>query len=359
MKRYCDTCRHYCDEAAMFCPTCGQYTRATEVERIAPEGDVIYPLSHYQLSYKDTFLYVMGKKFIDTDGRASRREFLQFLLLWNVGIIGLLAVFYGLTAIFQTGPYLLGLACLIISILVLASIVPLGALCARRLHDTGKGSAAILLFLIPFVGPLILLFLLCQKGKREDNQYGSALQHIAIDKRLASIMKVSPTSSSFTTRILIAVLVAAVLICGVSLRSFGPQNEVFPDGWLTNTIVGEGSEEAAKTAVQEYFNAVNNKDYDKAFTYIMSQASTNPTEKQKWLDSMKQGPKVDVVSLGSTRVSRVGNLKRIIFEANLQTTKAGTGVVEATPMKRYISVIEENGAWRIEGFYKTMPDDDK
>ena len=43
MKRYCDACRHYCDEAAMFCPTCGQYTMATEVERIAPEGDVIYP----------------------------------------------------------------------------------------------------------------------------------------------------------------------------------------------------------------------------------------------------------------------------------------------------------------------------
>ena len=72
MKRYCDACRHYCDEAAMFCPTCGQYTVATEVERIAPEGDVIYPLSHYQLSYKDTYLYVMNK-FMDTDGRASRR----------------------------------------------------------------------------------------------------------------------------------------------------------------------------------------------------------------------------------------------------------------------------------------------
>ena len=50
MKRYCDACRHYCDEAAMFCPTCGQYTVATEVERIAPEGDVIYPFAHYQLS---------------------------------------------------------------------------------------------------------------------------------------------------------------------------------------------------------------------------------------------------------------------------------------------------------------------
>ena len=61
MKRYCDSCRQYCDEAAMFCPTCGQYTVATEVERIAPEGDVIYPFAHYQMSYKDTFLYVMGK----------------------------------------------------------------------------------------------------------------------------------------------------------------------------------------------------------------------------------------------------------------------------------------------------------
>ena len=56
----------------------------------------------------------------------------------------------------------------------------------------------------------------------------------------------------------------------------GPANEVFPDGWLTNSIVGEGSAEAARASVQNYFDAVNNKDYDKAFTYIISQASTNP-----------------------------------------------------------------------------------
>ena len=358
MKRYCDACRHYCDEAAMFCPTCGQYTAATEVERIAPEGDVIYPLSHYQLSYKDTFLYVMGTKFMDTDGRASRREFFQFLLLWHIAIVGLLAVFYGLTAIFHTGPYLIGLAGLIVAILCLVSLMPLAALSVRRLHDTGKSSATLLLFLIPFVGPLIVLGLLCLKGQPQDNQYGSALQHLVIDKRLASIMKVSPTSSALTTRVLVGVLVVVICVFGVSLRSMGPANEVFPDGWLTNSIVGEVSAEAAQAAVQNYFDAVNNKDYDKAFTYIISQASINPTEKQKWLASMKQAPKVDVVSLGATRVSRTGDLKRIVFEANLQTTTTGAGLVESTPMKRYISVIEENGTWRIEGFYKTMPNDD-
>lgn len=296
---------------------------------------------------------------MDTDGRASRREFFQFLLLWHIAIVGLLAVFYGLTAIFHTGPYLIGLAGLIVAILSLVSLMPLIALSVRRLHDTGKGSATLLLFLIPFVGPLIVLGLLCLKGQPQDNQYGSALQHIIIDKRLASIMKVSPTSNALTTRVLVGLLVIVICVFGASLRAMGPANEVFPDGWLTNSIVGEGSAEAARASVQNYFDAVNNKDYDKAFTYIMSQASTNPVEKQKWLESMKKAPKVDVVSLGVTRVSRTGDLKRIVFDANLQTTKVGAGVVESTPMKRYISVIEENGAWRIEGFYKTMPDDDK
>ena len=357
MKRYCDACRQYCDEAAMFCPTCGQYTVATEVERIAPEGDVIYPLAHYQMSYKDTFLYVMGKKFMDTDGRASRREFFQFILLWNVLIIGLLAVFCALTAIFKTGPYLLALAWMIISILGLVSLVPMVALTIRRLHDTGKGSETLLLALVPVVGPLILLGLLSKKGQPQDNQYGNALQHIVIDRRLASIMKVSPTSSSLITKTLIAFIISALCICAFSLRYMAPSDKTISMGWMANAVVGEGSEEAAELAVQSYFSAVNNKDYDKAFTYVIDQAKANPTEKQKWLESMKNGPKVDVVTLGVSGVSRVGNLKRIILEANLQMTKPGEGAVEATHTKRYISLIEENGAWHIEGFYKNNPND--
>lgn len=357
MKRYCDACRQYCDEAAMFCPTCGQYTVATEVERIAPEGDVIYPLAHYQMSYKDTFLYVMGRKFMDTDGRASRREFFQFILLWNVLIIGLLSVFCALTAIFKTGPYLLALAWMIISILGLVSLVPMVALTIRRLHDTGKGSEILLLALVPAVGPLILLGLLSKKGQPQDNQYGSALQHIVIDKRLASIMKVSPTSSSLTTKALIAFIISALCICAFSVRYMAPSDKTISMGWMANAVVGEGSEEAAELAVQNYFSAVNNKDYDKAFTYVIDQAKANPTEKQKWLESMKNGPKVDVATLGVSGVSRVGNLKRIILEANLQMTKPGEGAVEATHTKRYISLIEENGAWHIEGFYKNNPND--
>ena len=111
---------------------------------------------------------------------------------------------------------------MIISILGLVSFVPMVALCVRRLHDTGKGSDTLLLFFVPFVGPLIALGLLSKKGQAQDNQYGSALQHIVIDKRLASIMKVSPTSSSLTTKVFIAVIVSRSRVCGLSMRYMAP-----------------------------------------------------------------------------------------------------------------------------------------
>ena len=341
----------------MFCPHCGQYTTAVEVERIAPEGDIIYPLAHYQLSYKDTFLYVVGHKFMNSDGRASKGEFLRFFLLWLLVIVGILALAYGLTAVLHRGIYLILLAWMLLTIIGLVLLIPLGALCIRRLHDTGKSSEHLFFVLIPFIGPIILFALLCKKGEPKANQYGEALRNIVIDKRLASIMKVSPTSSAFTTRILVALLVSAICVCSVSARYMGPESELELGGWFTNIIVGQGSDEAARDAIHDYFDAVNEKNYDKAFTYVINQTKTNPVEKQKWMESMKSAPKVVVGSLGASRITRINSMKRIIYEADLQVTKPGDGAVEVAHMTRYISLVEENGEWHIEGFYKSMPDD--
>ena len=118
------------------------------------------------MSYKDTYLYVMNK-FMDTNGRASRREFFQFLLLWHIAMVGLLAFFYVLTVVFQTGPYLIGLGGFLTAILCLVSLLPLGSLCVRRLHDIGRGSASLLLFLILFIGPL---FYCCYYAKKVNSR---------------------------------------------------------------------------------------------------------------------------------------------------------------------------------------------
>ena len=74
---------------------------------------------------------------------------------------------------------------MIISILGLVSFVPMVALCVRRLHDTGKGSDTLLLFFVPFVGPLILLGLLSKKGNPRIINMAAPLQHIVIDKALS------------------------------------------------------------------------------------------------------------------------------------------------------------------------------
>ncbi len=49
----------------------------------------------------------------------------------------------------------------------LALLIPSIAFCVRRLHDTGKSGWYYLLGLIPFVGPIILLVLLCQSGEEQ------------------------------------------------------------------------------------------------------------------------------------------------------------------------------------------------
>ena len=123
-----------------------------------------------------------------------------------------------------------------------------------------------------------------KKGQPQDNQYGSALQHIVIDKRLASIMKVSPTSSSFNNesfycrnrRVLSAFAAFPCVIWRLLIRSY-PWG-----GSRMLSLVKVGKK--PRISGTEFFSAVNNKDYDKAFTYVIDQAKVaNPTEKQSGL----------------------------------------------------------------------------
>lgn len=357
MKRYCEHCRTYSDAAALFCPTCGQYTNTVEIDRIAPEGDVIYSLQHYNLSYKDNFLYVVGKKFVDFEGRASRGECFQFILIYLLIILGIITTFYALTAIFQTGPYLVMLGWIFTVLIGGVLLIPLVSTMARRMHDTGRPTQWLLTFFVPFIGPLILLLLLCKKGTNESNSYGEPLRNISIDERLAAIMKVSPTSTSARTAILVSMLVCLTAVFSVSSHMMGDDTDVPVGKWMTNSIVGEGSVEKADATIQGYFDSLNQKDYDKALTYIAAPQRNNPKEREKWIASMKS---IDSAILGSAAVSgmrREGNVKQIRYALDLQITESDKGAVSTEHITRYMSLIEENGEWKIEGFTKEEPKD--
>jgi uncharacterized membrane protein YhaH (DUF805 family) len=88
-------------------------------------------------------------KYFDFEGEASRPEFWWFFLFVGVVSFALAAVSNKLSGLFS-----------------LAVLVPFIAVTVRRLHDTNRSGWWVLIWFVPVVGWLILVFLLVQEGDR-------------------------------------------------------------------------------------------------------------------------------------------------------------------------------------------------
>ena len=110
------------------------------------------------------------KKYATFKGRASRKEywtffFLNFSISWGLIIFDIIMMYGAGFPDFRLGTILYG-------VMILVLIVPTLAVMVRRLHDTGRSAAWILIALIPFVGTIVLLIFLIQQGATGTNQYG-------------------------------------------------------------------------------------------------------------------------------------------------------------------------------------------
>jgi uncharacterized membrane protein YhaH (DUF805 family) len=107
------------------------------------------------------------KKYAVFSGRARRKEFWMFVL-FNV-IFGIVASIIDRIIGSSIGDMGYGVIGLLYS---LAVLIPGLAVTVRRLHDTGKSGGWIFICLIPIVGWIWELVLLCQDSKPEVNKYG-------------------------------------------------------------------------------------------------------------------------------------------------------------------------------------------
>ena len=97
------------------------------------------------------------KKFFDFSGRASKSEYWWFWL-YNI-------ILYLLQFVFQ------GDLALLISLIVIANIIPSVAAGVRRIHDSNKSGWNLLIGLIPLIG-LWVFVLLAQDGSKGKNSFG-------------------------------------------------------------------------------------------------------------------------------------------------------------------------------------------
>jgi uncharacterized membrane protein YhaH (DUF805 family) len=95
-------------------------------------------------------------KYADFNGRAKRPELWWFVLFCIIVSIVLSTVMPIISGLFS-----------------LATLLPSLAVGARRLHDTNRSGWLQLLWLIPVIGWLIVIYFFVQEGQSEDNQYGA------------------------------------------------------------------------------------------------------------------------------------------------------------------------------------------
>ena len=115
------------------------------------------------------------KQYADFTGRARRTEFWMFTLVSVLVsiVLGIVdaalrsAIVYDNGAMVSFSPGLLG------GLYGLAVLIPTLAVTVRRLHDTDRSGWWILIGLIPFVGSIVLLVLVCLEGTRGPNRHGT------------------------------------------------------------------------------------------------------------------------------------------------------------------------------------------
>ncbi|EAN1627467.1 DUF805 domain-containing protein [Salmonella enterica] len=108
------------------------------------------------------YLHVL-KNYATFSGRARRKEYWMFVLV-NIIIASVLGIIQALTGIQDTPVLTLFYS--------LAVLIPSISVLVRRLHDTGRSGYFAFLLLIPFVGGIVILVFMCQKGTDGDNKFG-------------------------------------------------------------------------------------------------------------------------------------------------------------------------------------------
>lgn len=102
------------------------------------------------MTFQDA-IRICFQKYADFSGRAKRAEFWWFYLFVFLVSIALSIVHHYLGALFQLGI-----------------LVPLLAVGARRMHDTGRSGWWQLIGLIPIIGWIVVIVFLAQEGKPDD-----------------------------------------------------------------------------------------------------------------------------------------------------------------------------------------------
>lgn len=116
---------------------------------------------------------VVFENYANFNGRARRSEYWYFRLFTVLILLSAITIGSIIGSLFDNVFAGLGFAYILFALYSLLMILPSIAVLVRRLHDVDKSGWFFLVSLIPLVGAIWLLIVLCTEGTSGDNQYGS------------------------------------------------------------------------------------------------------------------------------------------------------------------------------------------
>ena len=246
-----------------------------------PDKDL--PLDALDLSISDTFIYTLKNKCFNSDGRASRKEYFQFMLVFEIllFIIG--------NTITGIGVYILhwNIWAIVFMMFIfwIIMVFPIKlAMIIRRFHDFGRSKIwGIIFAIITIFLNFLILILSIPKGDKGANKYGNPVRYISVDKEIAERYRLR-TSTSKTALILITIIcflgyIFFVAILGYynNVARYENSKKVTVSSQRVNTkkepspIVLNPAEKAkqdSSTALNKYYAALTNRRFEEAYEYL-------------------------------------------------------------------------------------------
>jgi uncharacterized membrane protein YhaH (DUF805 family) len=123
------------------------------------------------------YLKVMRDNYANFNGRARRKEYWMYTLIFTVLLIALMTIMFSVLSFsdetgIETGPSVY-LTVILVIVFLFAHFIPSIALTVRRLHDTGKSGWWYLIVFVPYLGNFVIFIFTLIDGDRGDNKYGS------------------------------------------------------------------------------------------------------------------------------------------------------------------------------------------
>lgn len=374
----CSNCGTPLEPNTLFCSNCGTPvgtdTTTPEAVKTSPtqRTNSVYDWDPFELNELDTLTFVLTKKYIEFQGRASRSEFFRYNLMISL-CLTIISIIMGIIKLITNDIMTAIVLYILLGIIDLALILPGLAIAVRRLHDTNKSGWYLLINLIPIVGPIWFLILILTKGDVYTNNYGERTSYIQItsDIQRQYGLRPSPTSTS-TTLYIIAYVVLISISIGLSAAtiatSFNPINNTTPTHYSTNTntnsknapvkatsttqpastntqsVTQNNAVEESTKALQNYYRYLTNKDFANAYTYLSDEQRASLGTYDYWRNGYKSTLSTTLLSAKALSVSP----DAVVYNYRIESKDLINGRIKHQTFTGNVTMVKYNNNWIIQ-----------